>query len=315
MGIRLNRDSVDSIITARRSKMMTQLELSRESRISLRTIQHLETMKRNSFSESTLIALCRTLEIDLETVLMQENKNGPTRPDPSVHQSLNQTEYPAPNKKGVLQQFSRKRFIPVVILLACLFIVGYRWVSFSGHTSAEPGNILPRDWMITATSSFNQLTPEHPRWGDYWKNSGPGTAFNRLDFPRLTFAGDTIEGMFTWSYHYPDSAQNVHINLFVEWKPEHENKLFEGELLGDSCITQEFKLVCPLHPGLYRARLFYGMTFAPITSFYGMPELKKEYSDINLKYLETKVVILPDHYRNKVNIESASYKLPSINYQ
>ena len=69
MGILLDKVAVERLVAARLAKMMTQIELARASRISLRTIQQLETRGRASFSESTLIGICRTLDLPLDQIL------------------------------------------------------------------------------------------------------------------------------------------------------------------------------------------------------------------------------------------------------
>jgi DNA-binding XRE family transcriptional regulator len=54
---------------ARKELNLTQLELSQKSTVSLRTIRDLESGRRKSFSESTVLLLCRAMNLDVDQII------------------------------------------------------------------------------------------------------------------------------------------------------------------------------------------------------------------------------------------------------
>ena len=70
--VKISLETVKRITAARKTCRITQLELSNRSSISIRTIRDLERGRRRSFTEATLIHLCRALKIELDDVLGNE---------------------------------------------------------------------------------------------------------------------------------------------------------------------------------------------------------------------------------------------------
>ena len=61
MIIEIDNGKREILVNARKALHLTQLELSGKANISERTIKDIESGRRNSFSETTLIILCRSL--------------------------------------------------------------------------------------------------------------------------------------------------------------------------------------------------------------------------------------------------------------
>lgn len=223
---------------ARRKMGYSQLELSNHAKVAIRTIKDIEAGRRISYNESTLIALCRTLNLDFNRIFI-DGRLGKSKLVPYLWIG-----------SGLL----------LVALAAGFF--GYRSIS----TPESPGR---RDWI----ERESQLRPAHynPQWDD-----GNAINVNYFHLEQVAKTRDTVDVELKWSYHFsdgpPPSTPLYYINAYTQWDPDEEIPIFEGILRGESSDTLHFDFVCPDDPGLYDIRVFFASSYGPITSYYGHPE-------------------------------------------
>ena len=328
MGIRLSEEAAGRLVRARQNRQMTQTELAQAARISLRTIQLMETRKRTSFTESTLVHLCRTLGITLDeligtpaslppTEVQVQNKtseNTPTElePDPesrnasdSITTSLKQTDS-IQTKNHSLKWWVFLGIVALVVLAA-----GYYW-NETGYNKWRQNGRVSRDWVTYPAASISSLTPDRQAWQSIWAKQASGVEFNRFEFRRAAVIQDTLEGIIQWSHHYFGVKPNIYVNLFCEWEPKLEYHLFDGGVSGDSSIACRFRLRCPEKPGLYRVRAFYGLAAAPVTNFLGSEDMCDKYTDGCPKYIEAQVLVFPKNYKRKLKESVSESKSGSL---
>ncbi|NQU05860.1 MAG: helix-turn-helix transcriptional regulator [Calditrichaeota bacterium] len=275
MSVNLNATQVDLLINTRKSKKMTQPELNIASNVSLRTIQDLESGRRNTFSESTLIALCRTLDINFDDLLRLGDS-----PDAVKQENSNP-----------VNKFNRFILLLSVLIVVSLFFSVYSFVKngFNDRNSPQLGR---SDWITNPRAEIHPVTPEWKEWDDKWAGSRSGMIFNYLHFPRTVHTGDTIEGEFACSFHYVGGTPEIFISLYCEWDPDWEIRLFHGVVGGDSTLVLPVKFCCPDIPGVFRIRTFYATAFGPVPSFYGAPPPGQVTAPNTSEYIEMRLEVL-----------------------
>ncbi|MCF7809432.1 helix-turn-helix domain-containing protein [bacterium] len=275
MSVNLNAAQVELLINARKSRKMTQLELHIASKMSLRVIQDLESGRRNSFSESTLIALCRTLDINFDDLLGLSDNNEPIEQVNSV------------------PVYKLKKFI---LLLSVLIVVSLFFSVFSyiknGSNDRSVSQSARIDWITNPMSQIHPITPEWKEWNDKWAGSRSGMIFNYLHYPHTVHIGDTVIGEFACSFHYVGGTPEVFISLYCEWDPDREIRLFHGVVGGDSTLVLPVKFCCPDVPGVFRIRTFYATAFGPVPSFYGAPPPGQVTAPNTAEYIEMRLEVL-----------------------
>ncbi len=236
MAVVLNLEKIEIFLRARRELNYTQLELSGQSNIALRTIKDFESGRRRSFNESTIITLCRALNLDYNELFGDAK-----------------------------QRRLQRRLVTLAVgsgLVLAAIAVGYS-VFLTGKDQASR-----KDWILPEAEL--KLSHFSPDWGD---ENGINVNYYHLD--QVANAGDTVDAALKWSYHFvdgpPPSTPKYYINAFTQWNPDEEIKIFEGILSGEGSDTLNFTFVCPEDPGLYDVRVFFSSSFGPISSFYGHP--------------------------------------------
>ena len=276
LGITLSKTQIERLIEARKSLNMTQLELNQDSKISLRTIQDLERGRRDSFTESTLISICRSLNLTCDDILKTTDSS-----------QTNDTQKAASNLKSMLFLS-----IPVsIILFSILFFLSTQF-GLVGLISNNNNNSSRIDWITRPTHEIHPITPEWEEWDDKWKGKRSGMVFNYLHYPRIAYVGDSILGEFGCSFHYVGGTPEVYISLYGEWEPDNEIRLFHGVVGGDSTLILPVVFHCPDSQGLYKIRVFYATAFAPVPSFYGAPPPNQVTAPGSADYIELIIEIL-----------------------
>ena len=257
MSVKIKSWQRELLLNARKEKKLTQLELSSESRISLRTIQDLENHRRSSYSDSTLIMLCRVLEVDYHEFLGEGKDN---------HHVRGAIKYNWFYLTGLAVG------ILVIIFFVSKFIQSERRV----------------DWL---TDAEMQAHPFPPEWGD-----SEGVAVNYYELNQLLNTGqaDTVE--IRWTYHFsegpPPSTPKYYVSAYTEWNPDEEIRLFSGVLQGDGFKISRFSITAPKTPGIYEIRVFFASSFAAISSYYGHPPQNQLTSPASAPYIEFPIEVI-----------------------
>ena len=254
MALKIRPWQRELLLNARKDKKLTQLELSTESTISLRTIQDLENNRRKSFSESTLITLCRVLDVDYPEFL------GEVKNDRPRHKVRNYNWlYFAGLFLGSV----------VIVFFVLKFLQSYRRV----------------DWIWDHQLEVSFYPPE---WG-----GSQGVAPNYYDFNQVLHPGqvDTVE--LKWSYHFVEgSTPKYFVSAYTEWEPDHEIRLFQGVLQHDGYKISNFNITAPRSPGVYKVRVFFASSFAPLSSYYGHPPHNQLTSPCSAPYIEIPLEVI-----------------------
>jgi transcriptional regulator with XRE-family HTH domain len=247
---------VQRLISARKEMHLTQLELSNQAKVSLRTIRDLERGRRRSFSESTIILVCRALELDVDAVL--EGKEYVWLP-----RTINKTR----------QLVTMLVVIGIVIAGGLLFGLLYK-------PQAERV-----DWVFDNQLPINMFPPD---WGD-----SEGSVINYYKLDQVVAPNQTVPVEIKWSYHFREGSTPVYfVSAFTEWDPDTEIRLFEGTLSGDGSQISNFDVVSPKKLGLHQMRVFFASSFAPMSSFYGHPPDNQLTSPMTAPYLEIPIEVV-----------------------
>ena len=239
------------IATARRERQLTQQELSEKSKVSLRTIQDLERGRRESFSESTLIGICRALDLDYREVIGEE-------------------AYLARERRRVR---TRLWLIAVFVVVGAIGVI----LVYSILREPETGQ------LFTMPGEKLQIHEGIPEWED-----SSGIVINYLDIKPRAVCGEELSGEIKWSYHFGEAEYFAYYaSAYAEWDPENGIWLYDGIMFEDGSMIRNFALACPEDPGKYRIRIFFASPNAPISNFHGH-DISNKPTEANLaKYYET----------------------------
>ncbi|TKJ40737.1 hypothetical protein CEE37_07170 [candidate division LCP-89 bacterium B3_LCP] len=268
MPVKLNSEKIERFIEARRNKHLTQLELSNESNIALRTIKDLESGRRKSFHESTLISLCRVLDLNYNELF---NNQKPTRL----------------NRRLVLITLS----IIVVVILGILF---WKYLKEHNKEANVPVSYVRTDWVRPEEKIKTCHT--NPDCGDKnWINVN----WYHLDY--IVKPGTINPVEILWSYHcmpgaagHDPSTPEYHINAFTKWNPDQEIKIFEGVIFGTGSDTLSFEFIASEETGLDTLRVFFASAFAPVSSYYGHPPDNQPSSPDSAPCLEITIEVIEE---------------------
>jgi transcriptional regulator with XRE-family HTH domain len=245
MAVSLTPEQIEVLVKARQDAHLTQLELSNRSRVALRTIKDLEAGRRTSFNESTLISLCRELNLGYAELL------GPKSEPP------------------------RKKSVPVwmfVLLAVVLLILALS--AFMMHPKPIPAKpeIERIDWIVFMQDSLkvNKRMNPHPYNPD-WKGVN-GIHINYYHLNQNPYPGEIVDVDVKWSYYCEKgSTPKYYINAFTEWEPDNPIPLLTKTLSGADDEIFKFRIQAPKKLGKSRLRVFFASSFGPISNFYGHP--------------------------------------------
>jgi len=248
------------LIETRQNLHLTQTELSQKSKISERTIKYLESGKRTSFSETTLLMLCRALDIEYTELFPTDN---------------NQQDVKSPEKI-----FRRLFLILFISILMTIFTSFYFVLNNKGEGK------IRKDWV----NEEEKLDPHH--YTIDWKG-GQGVQVNYYHLKHLAAPNEIIPIDLKWTYHFvPTSTPQYYVSAYTEWEPDDEIRLYDGVLEGDGSRNENFVVTTPKKTGIYRIRVFFASSFAPISSFYGHPPSNQLTSPHVAPYLEMQIEVV-----------------------
>ena len=246
-------DVAQLISAARREKQLTQAELSEKSRVSVRTIQDLEHGRRDSFSEVTMIHLCRVLDLD-------------------VRQILGEREYLSRKRRAI-----RIR----IWLIAIVVLFGIGGMVTLGHLS----RISNAKRLFTMPGEKLTIQSTTPDWGDR-----EGIIVNYVKFDRSAVCGEIVPIKIKWSYHYAEANYFAYYACaFAEWDPQNKIRIYDGIMFREGSQVRDFKVRCPDKTGKYRVRIFFTPSNAPVSNFDGYDAINPPSGAKLAKYLETTI--------------------------
>lgn len=290
MPIQLTQAAADRLVAARKARRLTQQELASEAKVSLRTIQDLEKSRRANVYDTTLVLICRALEVPFDELVGAEL---PVPTEPETPPTLVDAE-PGPKAKGLDWKLLAVGVGGAILVIGLMF-------AFRGGKSGSPAVVVDSTAkVIGEAEGINWRRPGKVEWKQFWEGKSGGVIFNELAFDRGVCVGDTVRGRVVWSYHYSASRPAAYANLFAEWAPNEETFLYSGALSGDSTVTCPFSFSAPKRPGIYRIRVFISPQMAATADFDGH-QIKGPLIKNHLpRWTEAKVVVFPKRLRDKV---------------
>jgi transcriptional regulator with XRE-family HTH domain len=261
MAVSLTTTQIEVLVKARQDSHLTQLELSNQSRVALRTIKDLEARRRTSFNESTLISLCRELKVN--------------------YQELMGNGAPAAGKKRIK---GKGLWVAGLVLPLVLILLYLRLPNTGGKEPVYQRNdyIPPEKKMTTH--------PYNPVWGE----DENGTHVNYCHLNQSPYPGEKIEVEVKWSYHFVEgSTPRFYISAYTEWEPDREIPLLTQTLSGEGSKIFNFQAKSPQVYGDYRIRVFFASAFGPFSSFYGHAGTSQLESPTCDNYLEIPLEVIP----------------------
>jgi transcriptional regulator with XRE-family HTH domain len=262
MSIQLNPEQIAKITQARLNAHLTQLELSNQAKVSLRTIKDLEAGRRTIFYESTIIILCRTLGIDYV--------------DLTGHEQSVSTK--------VRRRWKFLWGIGLILLSIVMLIAISKRINNKIETASAR-----RDWVDpTQRVSINAVNPQNPvpdcdwRNVNYWKIR-----------PTMGQPGKKIAIEIKWSYHFvPGSNPEYFISAYTQWDPDSEIRLLHKDLRGDGFEIINFEIKCPPTEGVYIVRVFLAPAWDAMPSFYGHPGDNQVFFPCSVDHLEIPIEVV-----------------------
>jgi transcriptional regulator with XRE-family HTH domain len=281
MAVTLTSSQIESLVKARQNAHLTQLELSNRSRVALRTVKDLEAGRRDSFNESTLIALCRELKVEYSE-LMAANHERLERPEPPITQ----------NEKQSKAWASIRIYLILTILPLGLISSAY----LLQKDGAEETSSIPRtDWIEFWQDSTNVDLKLHPHlYNPPW--SGKDAIYvNYYQTNHSPYPDELLDVEIKWSYHFVEgSTPRYYISAFTEWNPDQEILLLTKQTLqGEGGNVFKFTVRSPQQLGKWRIRVFFASSFGPFSSFFGHPGDNQLGSPTLDRYMEIPLEVVP----------------------
>jgi DNA-binding XRE family transcriptional regulator len=293
MFIKISRRQCEQITKARQDLRLTQLELSSRAHVSLRTIQNLESGRRTSYTETTILSLIKPLNLDFEELLNFKESPSKTdsNSDPPLVTDLN--TWPPPsngnsNPSRGLGDFEpmpprphvytavlnplikqNRRIISSPILWVVLIILGISAILLIILTDTlhKTPNYSSKDWILKEHLGAFEVVGTL-----LGANNKHQAVINYIEMKRSVRPHEKIPVIFKWCWDYrPNGRPMIYISAFTEWDPEREIRLFDGVIQGVGNDIRQFEITSPKKPGAYRMRIFYASAFGQIRSFYGWP--------------------------------------------
>ena len=296
MNVTLSPDQINQFIKARQDLHLSKTALSYQAKISLRTINDLESGHRTSFSEATLLSLCRVLEIDYAKLLEGESTEESTfsieeksRGPEEINSVLSELLY-----RTIHRVSGRTSGFSVGIILG-IFLLTTIVVSIAVITNKQ---------MAEPNSDGGYQRPDYvnPYWKNLWTIEGRDAKaserkqkiINYLDMKNVVTPGEPIQATLKWSYFTGPGTPEIFISAYTEWDPDIEIPLFHGDLHGQGSDILKFSFIAPTEPGQHRLRIFNSSSHGPVISFYGSPPPPDEFRPSSSPYVEIILEVIPD---------------------
>ena len=254
------------LVKARHEAQLTQLELNTKSKVGERTIKDLESGRRTSFTETTMISLCRALKLDYDELFSEPKAE-------EAKESIWKGKFPV------------RMIIGVALLAATALLVII--LNILHNTPPQDKSEWKRlDHISDHKLPIIAFPPDTLEW--------EGVIVNHYLVKQTPVTGDTIPVEIKWSYRYTkdDCRPQYFINAYAEWEPDEEIRIFEGVFHLEGSETREFMLGCPDDPGLYIVRVFFTSSFGPVPSFYGHAGDNQVAYPATARYIEIPIEII-----------------------
>ncbi|MFH1736043.1 MAG: helix-turn-helix transcriptional regulator [bacterium] len=297
MSITLTHAQIDQLIRARKTLLLSKTVLSYKAGVSLRTINDLESKKRCSFSEATLLSLCKSLEIDYEMLLNEGALLHKETGDDESEDSKEAVEVLSDLFQQMLERFNAKSssflygiFIGISLIIMLVISVAFLTNKQIATGDTDPISNQRIDWI-------------EPRWKNAWEVQGnyyvpdstENEALNYVHMKQMVRPGEIVAVELKWTYKFGGiygGTPMKYVSAYTEWDPDNEIRLFAGVLDGIGHKILNFQIVCPEHPGTYRLRIFNSSSFGPVPSFFGCPPIESQMSPCNAPFIEMIVEVL-----------------------
>lgn len=159
MPVTLNYKQIEYIIKIRKELQLTQTEVCQKANISPRTLQDMEKQRRSSFNETTIMHICRALNINYDKLLeIKPFEHAEKSPDPI--QAKHTPMKPAKDKyrmHEIREHLLNPIYIVlVIIVLTVIIIFLYKLTPQPSQPPAE--SIAPRtDWIDPSHKNHFQI--------------------------------------------------------------------------------------------------------------------------------------------------------------
>ncbi len=287
MGVSIEPEISRKLTKQRKKLLLSQFELSQKAKVSLRTIQDIEGGRRKAFSEATLLAVCRALEIPYDYLWVSDDENGSDN-----HISSTESVHSTTRGRNLIDILRKKfTFVIVAIILLTTITITTLLVINSNILSNKTKRF---DWVtLSSKMVIDPITPEWTEWPNKIYNKECFACINHIEYSRTTSAKDTIPMSIQWSWFYPPPANTeVFISAYSCWEPDSEIRIWHGDLTKEGTKTIPFMLFAPEVPGIYTIRIFYTEAFAPVSNYYGSPPPNQVTAPSYSRYCELVLEVL-----------------------
>jgi len=310
MGVKLDKRTSDRLRDLRKERLLSQEELRQKAKVSLRTVQNLESGNRQSFSESTLIALCRALDISYDSLWADDEvwarevmdvhltvQQAPSVRDETAtgRSSINETN----NETNAARNWSIAAFAFALLVVGVVLVLVVNQQQLLENLSADlnpaASNGFERtDWVEKHEVFLHDvIEPGHYDWDEKIAEVDRFRAYNHIDYNKTPLSGDSIHVEMQWVWYYASGNPEVYISCYGKWDPDTEIRVFNGDLTGEGMRVDFFTLPPPPTIGPHFARVFYAEAFAPVPSYYGSPPPGQVTDPSFAPYVELWIEVLP----------------------
>jgi transcriptional regulator with XRE-family HTH domain len=267
MAIRLSSLQIQELVKARQAAHLTQLELSNLAKVSLRTIKDLESERRKVFYESTIIGLCRTLNVSYSELVGSESSD-----------NASQVNGEPPKRRP----FFALGFVLAVGLLVAAGIY-LQWVSNESRPAKRTDYIRPCDELIPDIND--------PVW---LGNDSVYVYYYLSKSSQMPKVGEVDSVEIRWAHHFQTGSRPVYcVSAYTSWDPSKEIRIFKRTLSGQGVDTIRFDYTAPKKNGEYRLRVFFVPAYNPVPNFYGKPPLSQVISPSFGYFVQIPIEVLP----------------------
>ena len=283
MRIVLNQEQIEKLRTARLERKFTQQELSEDTHVSLRTVQNLESGRRNSFNDDTIVRLCRSLELDY-----QELMKGTTAPE-SAPEGTTPPQNSAPLAHPPARKKLARKLIPAAAAVFSMLTLVLILIQADYHKQEQTSNNYERKDWIDESKNRRQIGKKFGKPPDWYMIC----EYLRLD--AHTKCGATVPAELKWIYHFSQEVSRpvTFVSAYCQWEPDKEIRLFDGVIFGHDEKVFNFEIQCPEEPGIYGLRVFFTGAYSPVPSYYGHPPPDQVHYPSAHHYVEITLDVYP----------------------
>ncbi len=290
------------LVQARRDLHLTQQEVSDHSDVSLRTIQNLENKRSHSFNESTLIAICKALDVNVDDLLEKPQASGSEEDRRQGESGRRETDDSSNPSDEPMVKMPARTISSVVVLAVALMVIGLVvsvvstvvvLKNYFGEPEPKQETVQRHDWVKRAPAELVDLTPSMENWDDWWGDS-VGILIRKVVADQLVFPGQEIPMTVQWAWHTGAEALPVFLQVYRDWEPDQPQVVMADTLTGDGIREATFILYAPEQPGVYGVRLFYS-NGETVQAYYGEPAGPGEEAPHHPPYVEFRLEVIREN--------------------